>query len=158
MADPAGRLRLLVLCVALAPAGFGCGISTYQVRFVPDGAELKSQPSIQVYVYFAAAQDVERCLKLEAKELFDRGGDFERDLVAQRLHSTVVSAAGAEPIHADRLPGPVVKVFLWGRFAGKTREGADRLVVEPDRFLSSWLSTHGVLEVPVHPTGFGTPR
>jgi len=158
MANPAGRLRLLVLCAALVPAGFGCGVSAYQVRFVTDAAELRTRPSIQVYVYFASPQDVELCQGLEAKELFDRSGHYERILAAQRLHSTVVSAERSEPVDAARLSGPVAKVFLWGRFAGKAGEGADRLVVEPERFRSSFLSTHGVIEVPVYPTGFGAPK
>ena len=158
MAHAGGRLRLILLCAALLPAGFGCGISTYQVRFVPDTEELKGKPSIPVYVYFAPSHDVELCLKLASRELFERSGQYEKRLNPQLMQSTVVSAEGPVQVTGEGLPAPLAKVFIWGNFAAKVEEGGNRLVVEPDRFQSSFLSGEGVLEVPVHPTGFGSPK
>jgi len=148
-----------MFCAALLPAAFGCGISTYNIRFVPDEKELKGKASIPVYVYFAPEHDVKSCTDLTSAKLFDDSELYESRMNRKLLKSTVVSADAPVRIVADDFPDAVVKVFVWGNFTEKTEEGGDKLVIEPDRFQkASFMSGEGLLEIPVHPFGFGTPR
>ena len=130
MAHVTGRLSLFVFCVALLPAAIGCGVSRYNLRFVPEREELKSKPSIQVYVYFAPEHDLDLCAKLKSKELFGRSEHYEDRLNQRMLQSTVVSAEGPVRVIGEDLPDSVAKVFVWGNFAEKAEESADKLAIE----------------------------
>ena len=156
MANVLRRACLCLLGGLMAAALVGCGVSSYQLRF---GSEIKEKQAVQVYVYFAPEHEVPRCEKLTAAEVFGDSEREERSLQAVMLKSAVITHGKPSVVRGEGFDATVGKVFVWGNFPEQVKEGDDRCVISTELFQkSSFLSSEGLLEIPVLPTGFGTPR
>jgi hypothetical protein len=159
MANVSRRAGQCVLGGLVAVMLAGCGISSYQVQFVPQAEKLAGKPPVQIFVYFAPEQDVERCESWTAARLFADSAAYEGQLNARMLRSAVVSADQPARVSGEGLPDAVAKVFVWGNFSESVEGDAGRLKILPDVFQKPWfLSREGLIQIPVTPAGFGVPR